>query len=196
MNADEKSVAGAFVRVNAFFVYRRLTGDIQVVLVVENRDMSKRHPVNVVIRDDYGKRKAVTLINNLKLFEGERLEVVIRPYKETRSQQQHKLYWKWITIIADETGHSKDQMHEQLKRRFLLPILEREDAQFGQIMANLRKAWRDGHKELAEQLNAAVVLNASTTVLSVGSMTEYLNSVKDFADEHDIQVPIPERKNF
>lgn len=154
--------------------------------------MSKQtRPFNVVIQDEHGLKKAQHVINNLKVTPGCPLEVVIRPYKASRSQQQNALYWKWLTIIADEIGDTKDALHEQMKRRFLKPILEREDEGFADIMNNLRQAYRDGHKKLAQQIEVSVMLEVTTSRLNVSQMTEYLESILDHARSMDISLPIP-----
>lgn len=36
-----------------------------------------------------------------------------------RGNNQNALYWKWLQIIADETGHDKDELHEAFKRNFI-----------------------------------------------------------------------------
>ena len=152
--------------------------------------MSKR-PFLIVVKDEHGIAKAQQILSNLKVSHGNPLEVIIRPHKENRSQQQNALYWQWVTIIAEEIGDTKDAIHEQMKRRFLKPILEREDEEFAEIMKNLRAAWKDGHRDLAQQMEQSLLLRVSTSVLNVSQMTEYLESILDHARSLDISLPIP-----
>ena len=47
------------------------------------------------------------------------MELELRPYKQTRSEIQNKRYWKILSLIAEHTGHDKDELHEMFKARFL-----------------------------------------------------------------------------
>ena len=52
-------------------------------------------------------------------------EVALKPFKSQRSVQQNRLYWMWVGILAQETGASKNHMHEFLKSKFLDETLAR-----------------------------------------------------------------------
>jgi len=45
--------------------------------------------------------------------------VSIEKGKPKRSNAQNRLYWSWVSIIAEEIGYSKTQMHLILADRFL-----------------------------------------------------------------------------
>jgi len=45
--------------------------------------------------------------------------VSIEKGKHKRSNAQNRLYWSWVSIIAEEIGYSKTQMHLILADRFL-----------------------------------------------------------------------------
>lgn len=47
--------------------------------------------------------------------------VTVEPYRKKRSLNQNALYWKWVGIIARETGNSNDDVHEALKAKFCPP---------------------------------------------------------------------------
>ncbi len=47
------------------------------------------------------------------------MELTLRPYKPTRSEQQNRRYWLIITKIAEHTGHDADELHQALKAKFL-----------------------------------------------------------------------------
>ncbi len=51
--------------------------------------------------------------------DGRRRRVTIVLHKEKRSISQNALYHMWVGIIADETGHSHDDLHEAFKAMFL-----------------------------------------------------------------------------
>ncbi len=77
--------------------------------------------------------------------------MVIKEIQHSRSLQQNRLYWIWLTIIADETGHEPKEMHEYFRAEFLTCL----DKKFPYVR--------------------------STTDLSVGEFTAYLNKIEFFA---------------
>ncbi len=55
----------------------------------------------------------------LKSFEGKRIELVLREKRTTRSGGQSRYYWGVVlAMLADHTGHSKEEMHDILKEIF------------------------------------------------------------------------------
>ena len=50
------------------------------------------------------------------------LEVAVYDHKQDRTVLQNSLYWVWITIIANEMGLTKEDTHEDLKKRKLIPF--------------------------------------------------------------------------
>ena len=57
--------------------------------------------------------------DNLNIFEGEEIEIRIKVRTNNRTIQQNSLYWKWINIMSEETGFTKEEMHELIKYKFL-----------------------------------------------------------------------------
>ena len=57
--------------------------------------------------------------DNLNIFEGEEIEIRIKVRTNNRSNEQNSLYWKWINIMSEETGFTKEEMHELVKYKFL-----------------------------------------------------------------------------
>lgn len=50
----------------------------------------------------------------------EEVELVVKAIKESRSQSQNKYYWGVVVkIVADETGHSSEDIHDYLRTRLL-----------------------------------------------------------------------------
>src|ERR1043165_8454177 len=49
----------------------------------------------------------------------ESAKVIITEDKPTRSQSQNAYMWAYFEIVARETGHSADDIHEWAKRKFL-----------------------------------------------------------------------------
>lgn len=56
---------------------------------------------------------------------GGEVEVVVRKRRHQRSLNQNQYYWGVVVrMIADETGHTSDEIHEMLKRMFLRDLIE------------------------------------------------------------------------
>ena len=124
------------------------------------------------------------------------VEVTIKPWRRNRSQEQNALYWKWVAIMADEYGNTKDDLHEILKRNHLAPILEREDEGYASMMQALRELWKSGARSKAEALLKQVTRLTSTTGLKVKEMTEYLEAIEQQAADAGIELPKPEGKRL
>lgn len=107
-----------------------------------------------------------------KLPEGVRYDVTIKRHRERRSLDQNRLYFLWLACIADETGHSKDDLHEYFKQQFL------------------------GFEQRAV-LNGRVYINPSTAALNTKQFSDYLNTIQVFANaELGILLPNPEDLEF
>lgn len=59
------------------------------------------------------------IANELKEFEGKKVEVRIQKLKSKRSDQQNRYWWAIVTILSNELGYTKDELHEILKFKFL-----------------------------------------------------------------------------
>ena len=84
----------------------------------------------------------------------------------TRSQQQNNLYFLYLSVIADETGHTKDELHAFFKGKLL----------------------SDGLVEIYGQKVRRV---KSTTKLSKNDFVEYMFSIQELSG-----VPIPDTSEF
>lgn len=69
---------------------------------------------------------------DLAAFEGKRVEINIARKKSKRSNQQNRLMWVYATILADEIGMSKNEVHEILKYKFLQK--EAVDEKTGEVL--------------------------------------------------------------
>lgn len=94
------------------------------------------------------------------LTECENLEIVVRPYKSKRSNEQNKRLWKIYQTLADYAWvngkrYSQEVWHEYCKKQFI------------------------GQKELPDGSLSAVGI--STTALSTSEMTDYQNTIQAWA---------------
>jgi sulfur transfer complex TusBCD TusB component (DsrH family) len=65
------------------------------------------------------KNTTQNILQCLAPLEGKRVVITIEKQRSSRSLQQNKLYWVYIDILSKELGHSKDEMHELVKYKFL-----------------------------------------------------------------------------
>lgn len=98
----------------------------------------------------------------LRQFEGKKIEIQVNEKKSTRSQQQNSYYWLYLGVIAKETGHTTDDLHELFKGKFL-------------------------SKGIKEIFGEKVRSKASTATLSVGRFVEYLMEIEELTG-----VPLPD----
>ncbi len=73
-----------------------------------------------------------SLMEGLKLFEGKRIKITVTDFKEKRTVRQNRLFWMYVTIIADELGYDKEEMAEIIKFKFLLT--EKVIEETGEVM--------------------------------------------------------------
>lgn len=74
----------------------------------------------LLLRTEDQRRRALDLIAGLNLDRGGWV-VSWKPHRKRRSLDQNALYHKIIGAIADQTGHSHDEIHEWAKAEFLPP---------------------------------------------------------------------------
>ena len=118
-----------------------------------------------VIRDELMRASVCRLIAGLDLAKP--WAVTVEPHKERRSLNANALYWKWVGLVAQETGNDPDVVHETFKRKFLVP----EEISF-----------------MGEKM-----LYRSTAKLDTRAMSEYMDKVYAFTTtELGILLPVPE----
>jgi len=98
--------------------------------------------------------------------------VEIKPYRSTRSLEQNRLYWMWLSCIQEETGQIRDDIHVYLKQEFI-------------------------SFEYKPIFGKQVSVYKSTKELNTKEFTVYLDTVKKWAyDFHDIDLPEPHEKRY
>ena len=76
--------------------------------------------MQIIIRDETLRQR---VIEHIRWLNVERPWIIeIKRHVRKRSLSQNALYWKWIGIIANETGNDNDMLHEFFKRKFLTPM--------------------------------------------------------------------------
>jgi len=122
-----------------------------------------------MIFDEKHKKEAIKYIDSI-FAQDKRVTVVIT--KEKRTLDQNRLYWLWLTCIAENTGNDKDNLHEFFILKYLQP-------------------------ELIQVFEKLIYKRLSTTLLDTRRFTEYLNKIQLFANtELAIELPNPEDLKF
>lgn len=71
------------------------------------------------------------IAEDLKFFKGKRVEIEIKKLSSKRTSRQNRLWWLYMTILGNETGYSKDEMHQICKFKFLKR--EKVDEKSGEV---------------------------------------------------------------
>jgi hypothetical protein len=111
--------------------------------------------------------------------------------EDIRSAAQNRLMWMWYTDMEKTTvnewaGRSKEDWHFEMKRRFLVPIFERDDEGYALTLVALRNVYKSGMKKESEALHKHIVNETSTTDADVKQFTEYLNEISRFCGMNGI----------
>lgn len=122
--------------------------------------------------------------------EGKPLIVTITNKLEERSSAQNRLYWKWMTQFADHVGSTKEEQHVFFKRKFLISIFKRDDAEYSEMcgaITALKQNECAEYRAIAEH----VIKLTSTKKCTVKQMNEYLNQIEAFCLMHGAKLLIP-----
>ena len=93
--------------------------------------------------------------------------VVVDDRKESRRSCQNRLYWKWVSIIGDEVGYERQDMHDLL------------------VYDILGMTTKTIHGKEIEAL-------PSTHDMKVGDFSDYMERVSRFAANLGIRLPAEE----
>lgn len=108
------------------------------------------------------------MYQDIETFKDGWYQLIIRPRKKSRSDNQNRYLWGVVyKIIANETGHTEEEVHEHMKWQFL------------------RK--RGGRLETVK----------STTNLTTIEFEEYTENIRRFAaTKLNIQIPLPNEVDY
>jgi len=125
--------------------------------------------MNFILTDGQSRRSAVQRIMELDLTK--MYEVSVQPFKDNRSKAQNRLYWKWIPYLADYCGYTNNQMHRELKARFL--GFDEDDVAGVKV------------KEIK-----------SSKKLKIKEFSDYLREIEELALGYSVALPHPEDYHF
>lgn len=96
---------------------------------------------------------------------------------DVRSPAQNSLYWVLVTQLAGEHGMSKDEVHVDMKKRIIIPIMSRDDPDgFGQMLEAIRNLYRQD-KNAGQFIYDQAVDLISTTRLTVEQFSEVIDDI-------------------
>lgn len=110
--------------------------------------------------------------NDIKAFEGKRIEIKIQKLKSTRSIQQNRLWWMYVTIIAKELGYDKNEMHEICKYKFLKK--EKLDENTGEIFEYVGSTAKLSRIDFVELIDGLIQWSAEVFSIVLPSPNEQL----------------------
>lgn len=121
--------------------------------------------MKTTIRTEDDRAAVLAAVKALDL--GRPWSVEVKKHVKKRSLNANALYWRWISIIADETGNDKDDIHEAFKAKYLEPV---ERLVMGEMVPVL-----------------------TTANLNTREMSAYMDKVYAFAtNELEMILPLPE----
>ena len=110
--------------------------------------------------------------NELRLLDKAEYVITIKKNRAIRSLSQNKYYHAILKIIAIDTGHTHEQLHEICKKKFN-----------GEAI-NFPKGGME-------------IIGKSTSDLDTGEFTAYINRVKQWCiDEFEIVIPEPKDVDY
>lgn len=120
----------------------------------------------IIIREERQRQHALETIG--RLAAGKVWEVKIGRHVKKRALNANALYWKWIQIIADDTGNDAEDIHSFFKEKFLAPVMIDVGGELGEV-------------------------RPSTAALSVPDFSIFMTKVEQFSiAELGISLPHPE----
>ena len=142
--------------------------------------------LSLVIVNESVRARAIEAVRALPFNEPH--TVKIEPVEKNRSIAQHRLKWLWVSDVADFGGETKEETNHRLKKRFLVPIFERDDSEYAAMIETVREVHRQGMKEQAVKLFDRIVDMTRTSDASVKQMAEFLTDIEQ--DCGAVQIPL------
>ena len=97
-------------------------------------------------------------VEDLVKLEGKDIVFTLKENKDYRTNQQNKLWWKYMQIMGDELGYEKDEMHDICKLKFL----KRERYEDGIKVEYLKSTAHLTNKEFKKLLDEVIIWAAKT----------------------------------
>lgn len=112
------------------------------------------------------------------------VSIAVERKKETRSEQQHRLYRVWCRVLSEQTGKYMDVWDDELS----VNVKQKMDEDAWHDM--LRYAYLPSR--IADLNGKTITILTSTRKLSVQAMNEYMHKIDALATRMNVRLPIPE----
>lgn len=127
-----------------------------------------------IISDEAGRQHALDRIAHLDLDQ-KKWELTVKRHRKRRSLSQNRMYWAWVTEVADAvsdyTGYEKDEVHEFFKQNFI-----------------------PGRRVAIAGMEA---VHRTTTKLNTKEMSEYCERIHHWASmEVGLNLPLPPERGY
>ncbi len=105
---------------------------------------------------------------DLQQYEGLEAFLIIKPYKDNRSENQNRYYWGVvIKMLTEELGYLPEEMHEVLKQKFLIS-----------------RTVKVGNTEYS--------IPDSSSTLNTTEFEDYLSKIRTWASQElELLIPLP-----
>ncbi len=152
----------------------------------------KPQPYRQILRCESDRAQAVRMLQARRLDEPQ--EVIVRQYVPDHSGAQQRFYRVICREIGDALGYMPDEMAEELKRKFLVPLLwaDNTKTRFHKIAEQVRLIRERYSAEHAENLAKLFTQQLSTTELNQAQMSRYIEQCLQFAAEHGVVIETPD----
>ena len=97
-------------------------------------------------------------VEDLLKLEGKDIIFTLTENKYFRTNQQNKLWWKYMQIMGNELGYNKDEMHDICKLKFL----KRERVEDGIKVEYLKSTAQLTKKEFKKLVDEVIIWAAKT----------------------------------
>jgi hypothetical protein len=138
----------------------------------------------IIVRDEPLRNRAVAVCATIPLNEPH--EVVIRPHKVDKTDQQRRYYFRIVGIMAGELGYEKEELHTLLKKDNLLPIFLAADDMEDFIILYFNAV-------RGNCLESFLRENLSINRAKIHHMREYIDCILRQATNLGIRLPVEER---
>ena len=102
-------------------------------------------------------------VEDLVKLEGKDIIFTLKENQDYRTNKQNKLWWRFMKILSETLGYSKEEMHDICKTKFL----RRERYEDGKKLEYLKSTAELTRKEFNELINDVIVWAATTFTINL-----------------------------
>ena len=148
-----------------------------------------------VIKSRYILKECLDYISRIEILPDKPFTIYIEEYKkatdEKRKACQNRLYWMWLhdmekTNIEEYSGWSDKYWHREMKVKYLVPIFERDDQGYAEMMASIYKIKEAGYRDDYRVIYKNVIEITSTRDATIKQFSEYLKNIEHFCHSKGI----------